>query len=74
MISQVKPASLVSVNEKEELEAQREFYKKIEMEMGKKKSKQIERLMRINLVYLPLIALSFVALFWFVGLKNAEII
>merc|ERR1712203_15604 len=41
----VKPASLVSVNEKEELDAQREFYKKIEMEMGKKKSKQIERLM-----------------------------
>merc|ERR1712098_110255 len=34
----VKPANLVSVNEKEELEAQREFYKKIEMEMGKKRS------------------------------------
>ena len=70
----MKPASLVSVNEKEELDAQREFYKKIEMEMGKKKSKQIERLMRVNLVYLPLIALSFAALFWFVGLKNAEIL
>ena len=70
----MKPASLVSVNEKEELEAQREFYKKIDMEMGKKRSKQLERLMRINLVYLPLIALSFAALFWFVGLKNAEII
>ena len=70
----MKPASLVSVNEKEELDAQREFYKKIEMEMGKKKSKQVERLMRVNLVYLPLIALSFAALFWFVGLKNAEIL
>ena len=70
----MKPASLVSVNEKEELDAQQEFYKKIEMEMGKKKSKQIERLMRVNLVYLPLIALSFAALFWFVGLKNAEIL
>ena len=70
----MKPASLVSVNEKEELDAQREFYKKIEMEMGKNRSKQLERLMRINLVYLPLIALSFAALFWFVGLKNAEII
>ena len=70
----MKPASLVSVNEKEELEAQREFYRKIEMEMGKKRSKQLERLMRVNLVYLPLIALSFAALFWFIGLKNAEII
>ena len=29
------PANLVSVNEKVELEAQREFYNKIEMEMGK---------------------------------------
>ena len=70
----MKPASLVSVNEKEELEAQREFYRKIETEMGKKRSKQLERLMRVNLVYLPLIALSFAALFWFVGLKNAEIL
>ena len=69
----MKPASLVSVNEKEELEAQREFYRKIETEMGKKRSKQLERLMRVNLVYLPLMALSFAALFWFVGLKNAEI-
>ena len=70
----MKPASLVSVNEKEELEAQREFYRKIETEMGKKRSKQLERLMRVNLVYLPLIALSFAASFWFVGLKNAEIL
>ena len=74
IISQVKPANLVSVNEKEELEAQREFYKKIEMEMGKKRSKQLERLKKVNLVYLPLMALIFAALFWFVGLKNAEII
>ena len=69
----MKPASLVSVNEKEELEAQREFYRKIEMEMGKKRLKKLEILMRVNLVYLPLVALSFAALFWFVGLKNAEI-
>ena len=74
MISQVKPANLVSVNEKEELEAQREFYKKIEMEMGKKRSKQLERLMKVNLVYLPSMALTFAALFWFVGLRNAEMI
>ena len=70
----MKPASLVSVNEKEELEAQREFYRKIEMEMGKKRLKKLEILMRVNLVYLPLVALSFAALFWFVGLKNAEIL
>ena len=70
----MKPANLVSVNEKEELEAQREFYKKIEMEMGKKRSKQLERLRRINLVYLPFTALIFALIFWFVGLRNAEVI
>lgn len=70
----MKPVSLVSVNEKEELEAQREFYKKIEMEMGKKRSKQLERLRKINLVYLPFMALTFAVIFWFVGLKNAEVI
>ena len=70
----MKPANLVSVNEKEELEAQREFYKKIELEMGKRRAKQLERIMRVNLVYLPFMALTFAVLFWFVGLRNAEII
>ena len=64
----------MSVNEKEELEAQRDFYRKIEMEMGKKRSKILEKLRRINLVYLPLMALTFAIIFWFVGLKNAEVI
>ena len=64
----------MSVNEKEELEAQRDFYRKIEMEMGKKRTKMLEKLRRINLVYLPLMALTFAIIFWFVGLKNAEVI
>ena len=72
--SQVKPTNLVSVNEKVELEAQKEFYRKIELEMGKKKSKQLEQLRRVNLIYLPLMAICFVVIFWFVGLKNAELI
>ena len=67
-------AHLVSVNEKVELEAQKEFYRKIELEMGKKISKQLEHLRRVNIIFLPLMAISFVAIFWFVGLKNAEVI
>ena len=67
-------AHLVSVNEKVELEAQKEFYRKIELEMGKKISKQLEHLRRVNIIFLPLMAISFVVIFWFVGLKNAEVI
>ena len=70
----VKPANLVSVNEKEELEAQRAFYSKIESEMSIKRTRKVERLSRINLFYLPIICLSFVIIFWVVGLKNAEIL
>ena len=71
---QVKPANLISVDEKVELEAQKEFYKKIEKEMGNKTMKQLERLRRINIFYLPFMALSFAVIFWLVGLRNAEMI
>ena len=70
----MKPATLVSVNEKIELEAQKEFYDKIEKEMGEKTKKQLETLRRINIIYLPFMALSFAVIFWLVGLKNAEMI
>ena len=71
---QVKPANLVSVDEKVELEAQKEFYNKIEREMGNRTMKQLETLRRINIIYLPFMALSFAVIFWLVGLKNAEMI
>ena len=71
---QVKPYSLVSINEKEELEAQKELYKKIELEMSAERARKLENLRRINLIYLPLLAVTFVVIFWIVGLKNAEIL
>ena len=74
MSFQVKPANLVSVNERVELEAQKEFYEKIEMEMGRGKARKLENIRKINLVYLPLMALMFAVIFWFVGLRNAEVI
>ena len=70
----MKPANLVSVNEKVELEAQKEFYDKIQKEMGKKAMKKLETLRRVNIIYLPFMALSFAVIFWVVGLKNAEMI
>ena len=42
--------------------------------MAAKRIRRLEKLRRINLVYLPLMALVFVAIFWTVGLKNAELI
>ena len=70
----MKSANLVSVDEKVELEAQKEFYKKVELEIGNKRKKKLEKLRRVNLIYLPLMALCFVVIFWYVGLKNAEVI
>ena len=70
----MKPANLVSVNERVELEAQKEFYEKIEMEMDRGKARKLENIRKINLVYLPLMALMFAVIFWFVGLRNAEVI
>ena len=66
--------NLVSINEREELKAQKEFYKNVEMEMGLKKARKLEKIRKVNLVYLPLMALSFAAVFWFLGLQNAELI
>ena len=70
----MKPANLVSVNERVELEAQKEFYEKIEMEMDRGKARRLENIRKVNLVYLPLMALMFAVIFWFVGLRNAEVL
>ena len=56
----MKPVNLVSVNEKEELRAQKEFYHKIEIEMGEKRKRKLELLRKMNLVYLPFLADTFV--------------
>lgn len=72
----VKPANknLLSVNEKEELQAQKEFYDKIERQLGEKKKKKLEFWRRMSLVYLPVMALIFVCLYWLIGLKSAGIL
>ena len=74
--TKVKPANmnLVSVNEKEELKAQKEFYDKIHKQMGEKRKKKLEFWRRTSLVYLPVMALIFVCLYWLIGLKSAGVL
>ena len=62
------------MNEKEELRAQKAFYDKIESEMGRKKSQRLHFWQKVSLVYAPAFALVFVAVYWFAGLKHANII
>ena len=66
--------NLVSINEREELNAQREFYKKIKEELDAKRTKKLNFWKKVSLIYLPVLALGFVAVYWLVGLRNADII
>ena len=56
------------------MQAQKAFYDKIEQEMGKQLTKQLEFWQKVAKVYLPAFALAFVAVYWFAGLKHAGII
>ena len=66
--------ALVSVHEKEELDAQKKFYEKIKKEMGVKRMKKLAFLQKLSLVYIPFLALLFAILYWVIGLKQAEVI
>ena len=74
--SQVKSANtaLVTVYEKEELNAQKEYYQKIKQDMGIKRAKKLALLMKLSIVYIPFLALMFAILYWIIGLKQAEVI
>ena len=66
--------ALVSVNEKEERKAQQAFYERIEAEMSKKKGRKLAFMKRVALVYNPLVAVIFAAVYWVAGLRHAGII
>ena len=48
--------------------------KKKERENEAERASKLGKLKMINLIYLPLMALTFVLIFWIVGLRNAELI
>ena len=72
----MKPANteLVSVYEKEELEAQKAYYAKIREEMGAQRTRKLALLRRLSVAYIPFLALIFAALYWIIGLKKVNII
>ena len=45
-----------------------------DMEQRKQKTKRLNFLQRVSLIYNPLIALLFVSLYWVIGLHHAEVI
>ena len=65
---------MVSVNEKEELRSQKAFYDKIEAEMEKKGTQQLDLCRKLSLIYQQTIALMFVAVYWIAGLRHANVI
>ena len=64
----------MSVNEEEELRAQKAFYDKIEQEMGRKLAKKLAFWRKVSLVHMPIFALAFAITYWIAGLKHANII
>ena len=62
---------LISINEAVERKAQKEFYEQTEENMSKKKADKLKFLRKLSLVYNPVIALTFVAVYWVAGLMHA---
>ena len=62
---------LVSTNEAVERKAQKEFYEQAEENMSKKKADRLKFWRKVSRVYNPVIALTFVALYWIAGLRHA---
>ena len=64
----------MSVNEEEELRAQKVFYEKIKQEMDGKMAKDLAFLRKVSLVQMSIFALTFAAIYWIAGLRHANVI
>ena len=62
---------LISRNEETQVTALRNHYARLEIEKTKNK-RRLKLCMRFAHVYNPIVALSFVAVYWILGLKVAE--
>lgn len=62
------------MNEEEELRAQKAFYDKIARDMGKKLAFKLAFWKKVSLVHMPVFALTFATIYWFAGLKHANVI
>ena len=68
------PDKLVSINEREERDAQKMFYNKVEAEMSKRRMKKLQFWKKVSIVYSPLFVLVFMVIYWIAGLKHADIL
>ena len=62
---------LISINEAVERRAQKEFYEQAEEQMRKKTMEKLDFWRRVSLVYNPVIAVTFVTIYWIAGLMHA---
>ena len=65
---------LISINEREEKDAQQKFYNRVQEDMSKKKKKSLKFWQRVTIVYSPSFVLIFMMVYWIAGLKHADII
>ena len=65
---------LISINEREEKDAQQKFYNRVQEEMSKKKKKSLKFVQKVTIVYSPSFVLIFMMVYWIAGLKHAGII
>ena len=68
------PKKLLSINEREEKDAQQLFYKRVDADMNKKKKKKLEFWRKVSIFYSPGFVLTFMMIYWIAGLKHADII
>merc|ERR1719167_1077631 len=71
--NKVSDNNLVAVDEKVQLRALTDFYERAEnaSNMRDKMKRRLERCQRFTLVYNPILALAFVAVYWIIGLFHA---
>ena len=71
--NKVDPLDLISRNEETQGNALKEHYEKIEKEKQFRKNEQrLQTCLKFAHVYNPLAALTFVAVYWFLGMRQAE--
>ena len=68
------PKALVSIDEREERDAQKALYSKTENELRKRRMKKLEFWKRVSTTYAPTFVLTFMTVYWIAGLKHAGVL
>ena len=63
--------ALISINEREERDAQRAFYDRIEADMSQRNIEKLKFWYRVNTRYAPIGVLTFMSVYWIAGLIHA---